>query len=226
MDSFRCDNLFSSDILFLCKGQLPYKFYRRRLSYELVNRIVSNFQADYRAFTPGSTAWRPFYEGSMERVVENAKRDLEALQKGGVDGVLMTNEFSGPFFTDTPNQYSVPCAAYSVKSAICSPSPMGWKPSLTARAAWKYAPLPALLSPDACLPAPGPVTPACNSAISPEPCACAGIGYGRSEIMLFYQRRGYYADGQPPTGPESQVPSQRLPRGMPGRIRPRTRQPA
>ncbi len=44
----------------------------------------------------------PFYEGSMERVVENAKRDLEALQKGGVDGVLMTNEFSGPFFTDTP----------------------------------------------------------------------------------------------------------------------------
>lgn len=44
----------------------------------------------------------PFFEGSMDQVVENAKKNLEALQKGGVDGILVTNEFSGPFFTDTP----------------------------------------------------------------------------------------------------------------------------
>lgn len=44
----------------------------------------------------------PFYKGSMEQIIENATHDLKALQNGGVDGVLMTNEFSGPFFTDTP----------------------------------------------------------------------------------------------------------------------------
>lgn len=43
----------------------------------------------------------PFYGGSMEEVVENAKHNLLALQNGGVDGVLITNEFSGPFYTDT-----------------------------------------------------------------------------------------------------------------------------
>ena len=101
----------------------------------MVNRIVSNFQADYRAFTPGSTAWRPFYEGSMERVVENAKRDLEALQKGGVDGVLMTNEFSGPFFTDTPKPvFGAMCRIFGEIRYLFT-VPYGWKPSLTARAA-------------------------------------------------------------------------------------------
>ena len=63
----------------------------------------------------------PFYGGSMEEVVENAKHNLLALQNGGVDGVLITNEFSGPFYTDTAwrptflltNPPSAPCAVYS-----------------------------------------------------------------------------------------------------------------
>lgn len=40
----------------------------------------------------------PFYKGSMEQIIENATHDLKALQNGGVDGVWMTNEFSGPLF--------------------------------------------------------------------------------------------------------------------------------
>lgn len=39
----------------------------------------------------------PFYEGDMDAVIEQARRDLDALQQGGVDGVLMTNEFSLPY---------------------------------------------------------------------------------------------------------------------------------
>lgn len=39
----------------------------------------------------------PFYEGSMEEVIRRAKEDLEALQSGGVDGILITNEFSLPY---------------------------------------------------------------------------------------------------------------------------------
>lgn len=41
----------------------------------------------------------PFYPegGTMEHVIENARRDLLALQAGGVDGVLITNEFSVPY---------------------------------------------------------------------------------------------------------------------------------
>ena len=42
----------------------------------------------------------PFYkEGSMNEVVEWAKRDLMALQNGGVDGVMFSNEFSRPYVT-------------------------------------------------------------------------------------------------------------------------------
>ncbi|WP_294451722.1 BtpA/SgcQ family protein [uncultured Gemmiger sp.] len=41
----------------------------------------------------------PFYapDGSMEKVIACARADLEALQKGGVDGVLVTNELSLPY---------------------------------------------------------------------------------------------------------------------------------
>ncbi|MGI6069303.1 MAG: BtpA/SgcQ family protein [Blautia sp.] len=41
----------------------------------------------------------PFYEeaGGMKAVIEQAEADLMALQNGGVDGVLMTNEFSLPY---------------------------------------------------------------------------------------------------------------------------------
>ena len=34
---------------------------------------------------------------SMEEVVEHAKQDLDALQEGGVDGILISNEFSLPY---------------------------------------------------------------------------------------------------------------------------------
>ena len=41
----------------------------------------------------------PFYApgGSMEDVIACARADLDALQKGGVDGVLVTNELSLPY---------------------------------------------------------------------------------------------------------------------------------
>lgn len=41
----------------------------------------------------------PFYKpnDTMELVIKQAKADLEALQAGGVDGVLITNEFSIPY---------------------------------------------------------------------------------------------------------------------------------
>ncbi len=34
---------------------------------------------------------------NMRKVVDNARRDLEALQEGGVDGVIVSNEFSLPY---------------------------------------------------------------------------------------------------------------------------------
>lgn len=41
----------------------------------------------------------PFFpeHGKMEDVIERARKDLQALQEGGVDGVLVTNEFSVPY---------------------------------------------------------------------------------------------------------------------------------
>ena len=44
---------------------------------------------------PGDPLYYP--GGSIAAVTEAAKRDLEALQEGGVDGVLITNEFSMPY---------------------------------------------------------------------------------------------------------------------------------
>jgi membrane complex biogenesis BtpA family protein len=37
----------------------------------------------------------------MQSVIDLARRDLEALQEGGVDGVLISNEFSLPYLTKT-----------------------------------------------------------------------------------------------------------------------------
>lgn len=43
----------------------------------------------------------PYYvEGSMDRVIADARRDLLALQDGGVDAVMFSNEFSLPYLTD------------------------------------------------------------------------------------------------------------------------------
>lgn len=39
----------------------------------------------------------PFYNSTMDEVIERARQDLRALQQGGVDGVLITNEFSLPY---------------------------------------------------------------------------------------------------------------------------------
>lgn len=44
----------------------------------------------------------------MEGVLRHARHDLEALQEGGVDGILFANEFSTPFQTVAP--YALPCA--------------------------------------------------------------------------------------------------------------------
>jgi len=44
---------------------------------------------------PGDPAYR--YTDSMEDVVDWARKDLKALQDGGVDGVIISNEFSLPY---------------------------------------------------------------------------------------------------------------------------------
>ena len=40
--------------------------------------------------------------GGMERVLEMGRRDLRALQDGGVDAVMLSNEFSLPYLTEVP----------------------------------------------------------------------------------------------------------------------------
>ena len=44
----------------------------------------------------------PYFDkvGGMKQVVELARRDLLALQNGGVDAVMFSNEFSRPYLTD------------------------------------------------------------------------------------------------------------------------------
>ena len=44
---------------------------------------------------PGDPRWR--YGDTMEPVVQHALADLKALQDGGVDGILISNEFSLPY---------------------------------------------------------------------------------------------------------------------------------
>lgn len=44
---------------------------------------------------PGDPRFR--YGNAMDRVVEHARADLRALQEGGVDGILISNEFSLPY---------------------------------------------------------------------------------------------------------------------------------
>lgn len=63
-----------------------------------------------------------FHHGdSMETVVAHARQDLEALQAGGVDGVLISNEFSLPyqrhmqFVTPAAMAYVVGCLRDSIR---------------------------------------------------------------------------------------------------------------
>lgn len=45
----------------------------------------------------------PYYENeNFDEIIEWAKRDLLALQNGGVDGIMFSNEFSLPYLTKVP----------------------------------------------------------------------------------------------------------------------------
>lgn len=52
----------------------------------------------------GAMPGDPHYEkkGGMREVIEWARKDLNALQNGGVDGVMFSNEFSMPYLTKVP----------------------------------------------------------------------------------------------------------------------------
>lgn len=53
----------------------------------------------------------PHYQGAgMEKVLEDARRDLLALQEGGVDAVMFSNEFSLPYLTNVET-VTVACMA-------------------------------------------------------------------------------------------------------------------
>lgn len=43
-------------------------------------------------------------EGGMKKVIEAARNDLMALQKGGVDAVMFSNEFSLPYLTEVKSE--------------------------------------------------------------------------------------------------------------------------
>ena len=68
----------------------------------------------------------PYYdkEKGMKWVVEKAKEDLEALQEGGVDAVMFSNEFSLPYLTKV-EPVTTACMRlwlpWPVSSASCSP---------------------------------------------------------------------------------------------------------
>lgn len=48
----------------------------------------------------------PYYDavGGIQLVVDHAKKDLLALQKGGVDGIMFSNEFSLPYLTEVKTE--------------------------------------------------------------------------------------------------------------------------
>nr|WP_122012332.1 BtpA/SgcQ family protein [Maliibacterium massiliense] len=54
----------------------------------------------------------PYYDkdGGMRKVIDCARRDLMALQEGGVDGVMFSNEFSMPYLTQVRTE-TVACMA-------------------------------------------------------------------------------------------------------------------
>ncbi|MEG1526689.1 MAG: BtpA/SgcQ family protein [Erysipelotrichaceae bacterium] len=67
----------------------------------------------------------PYYdvEGGMEKVIEMAKKDVIALQNGGADGLLFSNEFSTPYLSKVGVE-TVASMAYvigALKSVITLP---------------------------------------------------------------------------------------------------------
>lgn len=62
---------------------------------------------------PGDPLWNK--DCSMEQVIEDARKDLISLQEGGVDGVLISNEFSLPY-ADTVNSLTTNAMARVIGS--------------------------------------------------------------------------------------------------------------
>ena len=62
-------------------------------------------------------------DGGMEKVLECARKDLLALQEGGVDGVMFSNEFSLPYLTkvETVTVASMASVIGELKSEIKIP---------------------------------------------------------------------------------------------------------
>ena len=76
------------------------------------------------------------YGMNMDQVVENAKADLIALQEGGVDGIIFSDDFSFPYqrntdkvipleiMTDKYNQYFI--ITEDVKKIVASSKKTVW----------------------------------------------------------------------------------------------------
>lgn len=60
-------------------------------------RHVWSRETDYSAAHLDALPGDPGYCGDMKTVTEHARKDLLALQDGGVDGILFANEFSLPY---------------------------------------------------------------------------------------------------------------------------------
>ena len=70
---------------------------------------------------PGDPAYDA--DGGMEKVLECARKDLLALQEGGVDGIMFSNEFSLPYLTkvETVTVASMAAVIGELKSEIKIP---------------------------------------------------------------------------------------------------------
>lgn len=73
------------------------------------------------AALPGDPGFDP--SGGMREVIRRARLDLEALQAGGVDGILISNEFSLPYLTRTEPVTGMAMARIigELQSEICVP---------------------------------------------------------------------------------------------------------
>ena len=63
---------------------------------------------------PGDPRWKE--SDSLATVIEHARHDLHALQDGGVDGILFSNEFSLPYERSMSRQ-----RPWLLSSATCDP---------------------------------------------------------------------------------------------------------
>lgn len=65
----------------------------------------------------------PDFCGSLDTVIEHASCDVKALQEGGVDGVLIANEFSFPmtYVSHTETLMAMACVIGAIKKDIHVP---------------------------------------------------------------------------------------------------------